>query len=48
MTLVLELPPELEARLRAEATRRGMTPEALAVEIITAALARDEEDAATR
>ncbi len=39
MTLILEH-PELEARLLAEATRRGMRPEEIALETLTAKFAR--------
>ena len=38
MTLELDLPPELEARLRAEAARLGITAEEYAVQLIMAAL----------
>ena len=43
MTLVLDLEPELEARLRAEAFRQGITVEQLCINLIIAAL--DEYDA---
>lgn len=42
MTLILELPAEIEARLKADAKARGVTPEALAIEILNACL--DEVD----
>lgn len=42
MTLISELPAELEARLKNEARSRGITIEALAIEILNAYL--DEVD----
>ena len=36
MTLTLELRPETEARLEAEAARRGVAPDCLALELIDA------------
>lgn len=36
MTLILELPAEIEARLNAEAQARGITPEAIAIEKMSA------------
>jgi hypothetical protein len=34
MTLTLQLPPDLEQRVNAEAARRGLTPEAYALEVL--------------
>ena len=38
MTIILDLPPELEARLRAAAAETGMKPEDYAVKLIVEAL----------
>ncbi len=38
MPLTLDLPPEVDAALAAEAVRRGTTPEALATEAVRGAL----------
>ncbi len=38
MSLTLDLPPEVDAALAAEAERRGTTPEALAVDAVRRAL----------
>ncbi len=49
--LTIPLRPHLEARLRFEAGKRGLTPEALAAEILTAVLEADrtpQEEAAAR
>jgi len=40
MTITIDLPPELEARLRAMAAEAGMTPEDYAVKLIMEALDR--------
>jgi hypothetical protein len=37
MTLMLELPPDLEARLNSEATRRGLAPADYVLELVRAA-----------
>ena len=41
MTLVLELPPETEARLRDKAEQTGIAPEALALETLRESLEDD-------
>jgi len=44
MTITLDLPPELEARLRAAAAAAGMTPEDYAVKLIKEALDRMDRE----
>jgi predicted transcriptional regulator len=44
MTLVLELPPKVEAALRELADREGVSTEAAATQLITELLAREAED----
>jgi hypothetical protein len=38
MTLTLDLPPELEARLNSEAARRGLSPAECALEVLDVAM----------
>ncbi len=38
MTLTLELPPDLEARLQSESARRGLSPSECALEALEASL----------
>jgi hypothetical protein len=43
MTLMLDLPPELEARLQDEAARRGMEVEEWALQILRSGMQNDPE-----
>lgn len=43
MTLMLELPPELEARLQGEAARRGVKVEEWALQILQSGVQSDPE-----
>lgn len=42
MTLTLELPPDLEARLNAEAARRGVSPAECALEVLDGTISQAE------
>jgi hypothetical protein len=41
MTMTLDLPPDLEARLTAEAARRGVSPEECLLEVLDTAVPRE-------
>jgi hypothetical protein len=43
MTMMLDLPPDLEARLTAEAVRRGLSPEECLLEVLDTAVPRDAQ-----
>ncbi len=48
MTLILELPADVEAQLRAEAQARGVTPEAVVLESVSAKYEKAETKAERR
>lgn len=44
MALILELPPEIEERLRREAARRGMDPGRVAMDLITRGIPQEAQE----